>query len=121
MANIKKTTSSGKKVQKKNGKDYLEKKPQKKEHDPQYKWLMSIAVVLFLIAFSVMFYSSNYEFGSDIYINMQGLAYGVVALMGGVMAYASKFNHGTSKTNIQVVGLVMIMLGLGRLLTMFLL
>lgn len=88
--------------------------------DPQYKWFMGLGALFFIGAMSAMFYSNGLTYGTEIYNMYQALAYGLTAIMGIVIAYGSKFNHTRKKLNIQMVGLVMFMIGAGKVVTMLL-
>lgn len=87
---------------------------------PKAKRLMWLGGIVIFSTVLLTFYSAKYIAVPDIYYHFQKIIYGVMALGGGIIVLSSKYNEAKNRLNIQMVGLVFLMIGIGNFISLFL-
>ena len=84
--------------------------------EPKARLLLLLGVAVIMISFVTIFSAARFEYGSEMYKRMQMLAYGGMALAGGLIAWSSKYNQTRHQVNVKMVGVVFVFLGIGYII-----
>ena len=88
--------------------------PEAAKMSPQAKGLLVLSVVVALASAGLILYSGRTPYGSALYNGLQVAAYAGMALAGGILVYSCKYNQTKNRLNVQAVGIVFALIGLGN-------
>lgn len=88
--------------------------PVEAKMSPQAKGLLALSVAVALASAGLILYSGGTPYGSALYNGLQVASYAGMALAGGILVYSCKYNQAKNRLNVQAVGIVFALIGLGN-------